>query len=1129
MSHLSFSETLSVDPAFIINLALHITVITAVVLILDARSNHAPALRHASLATALMLVVLSPLSVTLLQDWNVGVLNFGWSITSSTETHVADVPSSPRQYPSTIDEASANSRQPPPARQVASDFSSDPPPGLFDGEGQVDAASSAPRETVSPINPGFGGSDWTESPGTQKHMQRAIPAICLAAIAIWLLGTFVVIIRVSRSMIRLHSILRDARSVSDVSLQREFRVVCRWLRLGSQKVALMESERVQMPIAVGVVRPRVVVPVDLLLCRDRQRLREVFVHELAHIARRDQIVVWVQHFVAALYWWHPFVRRLNRRLAQAREEVCDNCVLSVSDATHYGRTLLDLTERGCGAEVPRTVAGLLSSRWKLEQRVSALLDKKRSRSTRLSLRGVSVVALSATIALWLAGQSSITFGSEEPQVPTTGPPGSDDTAQEDQSTTDSAAFSGTILDHERQPAEGATVILVCREQDQRTLHRLVTRTDASGKYEFDRVPVARSAMGYHALLAYLPGHAFARRSTYGNATENANANGKIVTDISLVEADATSLIVVDEQGAPVPGAMLESLNTRGDSGSKLWIQEPEWDLCDIAVPVTNESGKLSIPGIDGTRSYDLRISHPDYAATPFWNLKLTREPKTVVIEKGKEVRFDVSCESDPAAVSEATISVVVSEVGGISLLEFDVDSSGAAVTRLRDQHSTINIRHPRLEGLPWYFYKPRTRVMPFRLYPTGTVKGRVVDPETGEGVAEVSVQFAREQRVVKQAETDADGNYECELAATSYKVSIGNYWGRWTSSGADLPVDVISSKTVALDDLEATARPTLRGRVELASGEPVSDAIVVQSFYPIAVLSDQNGEFEFQPQMRFNYPFRVLHPYEKLSRAVPGPSFDDEWVVRLSNEGVLTGVLRDSSGRPLPNLEAGLRVVYDRSGRSTTSTVMERTQTDEQGMVRFVGLSEGFGYGLSVGGITRSSRNQMRSESFDVPNLPAASIELSVDAQLQSELEKQREMNAASPTVLPFGKVKWLGNRNVDVENFDGQWLLVASASYPSQFAQSNLAQELYGDRGLVVVGVLSTSMSNLHATEMKNGEDYRFPVAIDNDEARIMERYGHLYSGDVLVFNARGKLVRKIHRGRNLLTVVRNLFLYGE
>ena len=135
------------------------------------------------------------------------------------------------------------------------------------------------------------------------------------------------------------------------------------------------------PAAVGVLHPFVLLPEGMTEALDDRPLRDVLIHECAHLSRRDPLVGLLQRLVGALFWPHPLLIVLNRRLAQAREEVCDDYVLRTGDAPAYARTLLTLALGG--VRLPMSAPGLIDPNWKLENRVAGLLDPRRTPMTRV--------------------------------------------------------------------------------------------------------------------------------------------------------------------------------------------------------------------------------------------------------------------------------------------------------------------------------------------------------------------------------------------------------------------------------------------------------------------------------------------------------------------------------------------------------------------------------------------------------------------------------------------------------------------------------------------------------------------------------------------------------------------------
>jgi beta-lactamase regulating signal transducer with metallopeptidase domain len=167
--------------------------------------------------------------------------------------------------------------------------------------------------------------------------------------------------------------------------------VCRALTLRDLPPIIV-SDLIPMAMVLGIWRPRIVLPRELVECREATRLRDVLIHECAHIVRGDLWVNLAQRLASTFWWWHPGVIGLNAQLAQSREEVCDNFVLRHGDAPGYAQTLLELSELCTSRRDYATAIGLFGSRWTLESRIIGLLKPERNTMTTTKRRTVVLIA-----------------------------------------------------------------------------------------------------------------------------------------------------------------------------------------------------------------------------------------------------------------------------------------------------------------------------------------------------------------------------------------------------------------------------------------------------------------------------------------------------------------------------------------------------------------------------------------------------------------------------------------------------------------------------------------------------------------------------------------------------------------
>jgi len=198
--------------------------------------------------------------------------------------------------------------------------------------------------------------------------------VITVTVVTWGVGTLLLFARLFFGLIRLAGFRARCLAMTDQqSIELLSEVTS---RLGMATTPrLLAREGIDVPVALGFLRPAIVMPVRL---ENIDGLREILIHEAAHLVRRDPLVGVLQRVAGALFWPHPLIFYLNRSLSRACEEVCDNYVLQFGDRFRYSRVLLALG--GTFEQGPSSVAAvaLMSSRWDLTDRITGLLDDRRN-------------------------------------------------------------------------------------------------------------------------------------------------------------------------------------------------------------------------------------------------------------------------------------------------------------------------------------------------------------------------------------------------------------------------------------------------------------------------------------------------------------------------------------------------------------------------------------------------------------------------------------------------------------------------------------------------------------------------------------------------------------------------------
>ena len=134
-----------------------------------------------------------------------------------------------------------------------------------------------------------------------------------------------------------------------------------------------------MPMAFGTRRPSILIPAIADTWPDDRR-RAVVLHELAHVARYDCLTQTLAFAACAMYWFHPAVWWVARRLRIERELACDDRVIAAgTQPREYAGHLLEIAYSFGGHRAPALAVSMARPR-QLEGRMLAALDAARNRA-----------------------------------------------------------------------------------------------------------------------------------------------------------------------------------------------------------------------------------------------------------------------------------------------------------------------------------------------------------------------------------------------------------------------------------------------------------------------------------------------------------------------------------------------------------------------------------------------------------------------------------------------------------------------------------------------------------------------------------------------------------------------------
>jgi beta-lactamase regulating signal transducer with metallopeptidase domain len=238
--------------------------------------------------------------------------------------------------------------------------------------------------------------------GLRELATRAISMDLLPWIdGVWIAGVLVLSFRMLGGWIVLRRLQRNVETTLPVHVSQAFRRLSRSMSVG-RNVKLNVSSRISGPVAIGVLRSTILLPVSVLTHLSTEQIEVVLAHELAHIRRADFFWNMIQTVVETLFFFHPAVWSVGGRVRQLREVCCDDAAVEYcGDPTVYASALLQLEEQ---RQASLHLAMALRGNGKgLKARIGRILGIQRDPGLRrretVPLTVALVVSLSAIFAL----------------------------------------------------------------------------------------------------------------------------------------------------------------------------------------------------------------------------------------------------------------------------------------------------------------------------------------------------------------------------------------------------------------------------------------------------------------------------------------------------------------------------------------------------------------------------------------------------------------------------------------------------------------------------------------------------------------------------------------------------------
>jgi beta-lactamase regulating signal transducer with metallopeptidase domain len=224
---------------------------------------------------------------------------------------------------------------------------------------------------------------------------------------VWALGASVAMLRLLAGLWRLRQLRRSCTPIIAADLDPAVRKTVEAIgasgsMISSNSIMIATSECVRVPAAIGFWKRTIVLPGWTLRELPAQDLNVILLHEFAHLRRSDDWTNLIQKIVRALFFFHPAVWWIEKRISVEREMACDDAVLAeTANPRGYATCLVSLLEKS-----------LAQRRWSMAQaavhrareaslRLAQILDKNRPAATRVWKPALGMVGVFSIFCLAL--------------------------------------------------------------------------------------------------------------------------------------------------------------------------------------------------------------------------------------------------------------------------------------------------------------------------------------------------------------------------------------------------------------------------------------------------------------------------------------------------------------------------------------------------------------------------------------------------------------------------------------------------------------------------------------------------------------------------------------------------------
>ena len=164
---------------------------------------------------------------------------------------------------------------------------------------------------------------------------------------IWITGVMIMSVLTLHSLNYVRSIKRSALPLQNQQVKTIYYDCLKELKI-SHQVPVYSTAFLKSPVLIGIIHPRIYIPIHLISELNPDDMRFMLLHELQHYRHKDTLIGFLMVISNILYWFNPFIWYALKEIHCDRELACDSAVLqmiSTDEYQAYGMTLINFAEK----------------------------------------------------------------------------------------------------------------------------------------------------------------------------------------------------------------------------------------------------------------------------------------------------------------------------------------------------------------------------------------------------------------------------------------------------------------------------------------------------------------------------------------------------------------------------------------------------------------------------------------------------------------------------------------------------------------------------------------------------------------------------------------------------------------